>query len=196
MRDPKQVVYRPMTAADQAAVLRVANEVHGDNYLTESLFHDYLARAQHGAINLNWLAFVDDELVGVRITFAPGHWPTDDQTTPAEWPVPAAQMCYFKCAAVLESARGLGVGRGLLMHSITAAQQLGCRAGLAHIWLQSPNNSAFAYFSKCGGQLIREHKRRWLALSLEEGYHCPVCDGDCYCTAAEMVLPFAGLVTK
>ncbi|MEX1222764.1 MAG: GNAT family N-acetyltransferase [Idiomarina sp.] len=191
MTEPNEkVLYRPMTAADHAAVIRLANEVHGDNYLNEESLADYAAKGTVGDVNLNWLAWLGDELIGIRLTFAPGTWPIDDQCTPAAWPVAGDYICYFKCAAVAEQARGLGVGRGLLEHSIAAAKQLGCQAGLAHIWRQSPNNSAFSYFSKCGGQLIREHKKRWYQLSVEEGYHCPVCDGVCYCTAAEMILPF------
>src|SRR5690606_32566242 len=188
----KQVTYRQMTAADSAAVIRLANEVHGENYLTEESYHDYLNRAQVAGVNLNWLAYLTDghhsELVGVRITFAPGHWDTEDQCTPDAWGLPTDRICYFKCSAVSEAARGFGIGRGLLEHSIASAKAMGCEAGLAHIWKQSPNNSAFAYFSRCGGELVAEHKKRWYQLSVEDGYHCPVCDGVCYCTAAEMIL--------
>jgi len=188
-----KISYRPMTAADHAAVIRLANEVHGDNYLTEESLAEYAAKAERDGVNLNWLAYMGDQLAGIRLTFAPGTWPIDAQCTPDDWPVAASKMCYFKCAAVSESARGAGIGRGLLERSIDAAKQLGCEAGLAHIWLQSPNNSAFSYFSKCGGQLIREHKKRWYQLSVEDGYHCPVCDGVCFCTAAEMILPFTAM---
>lgn len=186
----RNVVYRPLTAADHAAVIHLGNEIHGDNYLSEESLADYAARAEAQGINLNYLAFVDDELAGIRLTFAPGTWDIDDQCTQAEWPVAPDAMVYFKCSAVAAHHQGLGIGRGLLEHSIAAAKQLGAKAGLAHIWLQSPNNSAFAYFSRCGGELIREHKKRWFQLSVEDGYHCPVCDGICYCTAAEMVLTF------
>lgn len=182
--------YRELTAADEAAVIVLANQVHGANYLTEVSFADYLDRGQQDGVNLNWLAFAGEQLVGVRLTFAPGRWDIDSYCTPAAWPVPASQMCYFKCAAVDDSIRGAGIGRNLLQRSIAAAQQLGCRAGLAHIWMQSPANSAFAYFSRCGGKLIKEHPGRWHEASVHDGYHCLVCDGICYCTAGEMILPF------
>lgn len=184
------VIYRPITAADSAAVITLANEVHGANYLNEDSLAALLAGGTVGDVALNWLAERDGELLGVRLTLAPGNWPIDDACTPEEWPKPAEKMCYFKCAAVADKARGLGIGKTLLQRSIEGAKQLGCEAGLAHIWMQSPNNSAYEYFSRCGGVLITKHPERWLQASLEDGYYCPICDGDCYCDAGEMVLVF------
>ncbi|WP_417656415.1 GNAT family N-acetyltransferase [Pseudidiomarina aestuarii] len=184
------VIYKELTAADHAAVLELGNQVHGENYLTPESLADYAQRGLVGSTNLNWLAFVDGKLAGIRLTFAPGNWDIDEYCTPSEWPVAVEQMCYFKCSAVDANIRGAGIGRGLLDHSIQAARQLGCKAGLAHIWMQSPNNSAYSYFSRCGGELIKEHADRWYRLSVEEGYHCPICDGVCHCAAGEMILRF------
>lgn len=184
------VIYRTITAADSAAVIDLANEVHGDNYLNPESLNALLRGGTVGDVQLNWLAERDGEVLGVRLTLAPGQWPVDAACTPTKWPVAAEQMCYFKCAAVSERARGLGIGKQLLQCSIDAAQQLGCKAGLAHIWLQSPGNSAYEYFSRCGGALITTHPDRWLQASLEDGYYCPVCDGTCRCEAGEMVLVF------
>lgn len=182
--------FRPMTAADFAAVIVLGNKVHGDNYLTESNLQDYFASGQQNGRNLHWLAFADGQLVGLRLTFAPGNWTIDDYCSPKAWPVDPAQMCYFKCAAIDQDYQGLGIGKSLLQHSAVEAAALGCKAGLAHIWRQSPNNSAFEYFSRCGGQLIDDYPDRWYQASVEDGYYCPVCAGICHCSAAEMVLPF------
>ncbi|RUO26484.1 GNAT family N-acetyltransferase [Aliidiomarina minuta] len=182
--------FRPMTAADFAAVIVLANKVHGDNYLTESSLSDYFTRGLQQGRNLHWLGFADNQLVGLRLTFAPGNWDIDSFCTPSSWPVSTEQMCYFKCAAIDQDYQGLGIGKSLLQHSVVEASGLGCQAGLAHIWRQSPNNSAFAYFSRCGGELIQDHPDRWYQASVEDGYFCPVCDGICHCIAAEMVLPF------
>lgn len=184
------VTYRQLTAADYAAVIELGNIVHGDNYLTEENLPGYVERGLKDGVNLSWLAFVDGELAGIRLTFAPGQWDIDDYCTPEQWPVPADKMCYFKCSAVSEISRGLGIGRGLLERSIETAKALGCKAGLAHIWMQSPNNSAYSYFTRCGGEMVQQHPDRWYELSVHEGYHCPVCDGICHCTAGEMVLNF------
>lgn len=69
-----KVHYCPMTAADHAAVIRLANEVHGDNYLNDESLADYAAKGTVGDVNLNWLAWLGDELIGIRLTFAPGTW--------------------------------------------------------------------------------------------------------------------------
>lgn len=189
-----QLVFRPMTTADESAVVKLANEVHGDNYLSPDSFQDFLTRGitQKGR-NLNWLAFLGDELVGIRLTFAAGNWAIDEWCSPSEWQIPSEKLCYFKCAAVSELSQGHGVGKGLLYHAIIEAVDSGCEGGLAHIWRQSPNNSAFQYFSKCGGELVNDHPERWLSASLNDGYYCPVCDGTCYCVAAEMILPFKNI---
>ncbi|RUO80355.1 GNAT family N-acetyltransferase [Idiomarina tyrosinivorans] len=185
-----EVIYRPITAADSAAVIALGNQVHGDNYLTEESLADYLQRGQQQGVNLCWLAEVEGEVAGIRLTFAPGQWQIDNFCTPEEWNIPLAKICYFKCAAVAEHRRGLGIGKTLLMNSIDGAKALGCEAGLAHIWMQSPKNSAYEYFTKCGGELIQEHDKRWYKASIEDGYYCPVCDGVCFCTAGEMLLTF------
>ena len=66
-----------------------------------------------------------------------------------------SQVCYFKCNTVDESYRGYGIGSTLLRLSIDAAKQQGAKAGISHLWKQSPGNSAVKYFTKCGGQLVQ-----------------------------------------
>lgn len=193
MTSQPRLHFRSMTAADFAAVIALGNKVHGDNYLTPDNIREYFARGQKDGRNLNWLAFADEQLVGVRLTFAPGQWEIDDYCAPHKWPVSAQTMCYFKCAAIDEDFQGGGIGKSLLLHSVVEAIGLGCQAGLAHIWRQSPNNSAFEYFSRCGGELIQDYPDRWHKASVEDGYYCPVCEGICHCTAAEMVLSFSNI---
>lgn len=186
-----QLRFRQMEMADFPHVMALGNKVHGENYLTDDNLPDYFARGQtDDGRNLHWLAFADDVLVGIRLTFAPGKWDVDAWCTPNAWPFPAEQLCYFKCSAVDPDFQGGGVGKSLLYHSMIEAQGAGCLGGLAHIWRQSPNNSAFEYFTRCGGELIQDHKNRWYRSSVDDGYYCPVCDGICHCTAAEMLLRF------
>lgn len=186
-----QLTFRQMTHADLDMVMALGNKVHGENYLTEQNLPDYFARGMsENGRNLHWLAFADEQLVGIRLTFAPHRWDVDQWCTPQEWPFAPEQLCYFKCSAVDPDFQGAGVGKSLLYHSIIEAQGSGCKGGLAHIWRQSPNNSALEYFTRCGGELIKDHPERWLGASLDDGYYCPVCDGVCHCTAAEMLLRF------
>lgn len=184
------ILYRQITAADEAAVIDLANEVHGENYLTSQTFQHYLAAGTVGDVQLSWLATQNEKILGIRLTLAPQQWPIDDFCTPDAWPIHLDKLCYFKCAAVSERARGLGIGKKLLFCSIDSAKVLGCQGGLAHIWMQSPNNSAYEYFTRCGGEMIKQHGKRWYQASVEDGYYCPICDGICYCDAGEMLLKF------
>ena len=86
------IIYRQITAADSAAVIDLANEVHGDNYLNEDSFQQYLASGTVGDVQLNWIALQDDTPLGIRLTLAPGQWPIDDFCSPDAWP-PAADNC-------------------------------------------------------------------------------------------------------
>ena len=65
------VIYRQITAADEAAVIDLANEVHGDNYLSPESFQHYLSAGTAEDVQLNWLAIKDGQMLGVRLTLAP-----------------------------------------------------------------------------------------------------------------------------
>ena len=132
----------------------------------------------------------DGYLVGFRLTIAADKWKPDEWCSPELWTLSPHQVCYFKCNTVDEKVRGQGVGSTLLKKSIASARLQGAVAGLAHIWLASPGNSAFSYFKACGGELVKEHPNRWQKYSIEDNYDCPVCGSLCECTAAEMLLQF------
>ncbi|MFC1520497.1 GNAT family N-acetyltransferase, partial [Pseudomonadota bacterium] len=130
-------------------------------------------------------------IVGFRLTYAAGKWPVDQWCTPEKWPVTAENMCYFKCNTVAEAYRGQGIGSKLLQASIAAVKQQGAKAGVSHLWQQSPNNSAVGYFTHAGGQLIKQHPSRWNQKVDGSDYLCVLCGDDCHCTACEMVIEFS-----
>jgi len=140
-------------------------------------------------LNCNSSAETKDKLIGFRITFTAEHWQTDQWCSPHLWKVAKDKCCYFKCNTVDENYRGLGVGKKLLQLSIEAAKQQGAQAGVAHLWKQSPNNSAVAYFTHCGGELVTSHPDKWNEAS-KQGYNCILCGHDCHCEAAEMIIYF------
>lgn len=183
--------YQQLAPRHFDAILALGNFVHGDNYIDEAGIKDLYERSWQNDVNASWVA-IDEQgkLVGFRLTVAPQLWEPDQWCTPDKWEVDTGKVCYFKCNTVDESVRGKGVGSSLLRRSITSAQQQGAVAGLAHIWLASPNNSAFGYFSACGGELVKEHPNKWQIHCIEDGYECPVCQSLCTCTAAEMILKF------
>ncbi|WP_298444274.1 GNAT family N-acetyltransferase [uncultured Ferrimonas sp.] len=183
-----QIVITPLQPSHYAGVVRLGNQVHGSGYLTVESLQRLAQKSLKGGINCSFVACLHEQVIGFRLTYANGNWQPDQWCSQAQWPVAAAQVCYFKCNTVAQPYRGRGLGSALLKRSVAAAKRQGARAGLAHVWRQSPGNSAFLYFSRCGGELIADHPNKWLA---DAGYHCVVCQGPCRCVAAEMLLPFA-----
>ncbi|GAA0859702.1 GNAT family N-acetyltransferase [Aliiglaciecola litoralis] len=171
-------------------LLILANHVHGENYLDREGIEKLYKNSFSNGINASVVSLIGDDLVGFRLTIAADKWLPDEWCSPEKWPVSSEQVCYFKCNTVDSAYRQLGIGSTLLKMSIDKAQQQGAKAGLAHIWLASPGNSAFRYFSKCGGKLVKEHPGKWRNMSINEGYDCPVCPQICECIAAEMLLTF------
>ncbi|NMH59752.1 GNAT family N-acetyltransferase [Alteromonas ponticola] len=190
MKTVKQIDYVQFEPAHFDRVIELGNRVHGDNYLTAESIKPIYEDSWHNNINASWVAILEDKVVGFRLTFAASKWTPSEWCSPELWPFPQEQVCYFKCNTVDKSIRAHGVGSKLLKRSIEQAKLQGAKAGLAHIWLASPGNSAYKYFSKNGGKLVKEHPNRWRHASIHEGYNCPVCEGYCECVAAEMILPF------
>jgi ribosomal protein S18 acetylase RimI-like enzyme len=201
------ILYEALAPEHFSAIVDLGNTVHGDNYLDANSIESIYEKSWQNDINASWVAIDTDytnkypdiaiqqktqtgALVGFRLTYAANNWQVDKWCSPKHWEVPTNQVCYFKCNTVNENYRGLGIGKTLLQHSIKNAARQGAQAGLAHIWLASPNNSAFAYFSACGGKLVKEHANKWQMLSIEDNYDCPICGDLCKCTAAEMLLTF------
>jgi ribosomal protein S18 acetylase RimI-like enzyme len=174
-----------------AAVIALANRIHGDNYLdlpTLTLMHQQGIKQGH---NASFIALDElSDIVGYRLSFAPAQWQPDLWCSQELWPVAADNMAYFKSVGVAPSQRGKGVASALLRRSVSALKQQGAKAGLAHIWRESPGNAAERYFSHAGASLLKVHPDRWRHLSETIGYCCPLCGELCRCSAAEMVLVF------
>lgn len=186
----EKVEYQQLTPAHFDLVIELGNNVHGDNYLDVDSLTDIYHNSISNQINASWVALIGDKLVGFRLTLAAGKWLPDRWCSPELWPEAPSQVCYFKCNTVDARYRSLGIGSSLLKRSIDNAKLQGSKAGLAHIWLASPGNSAFRYFTKCGGKLIKEHPGKWRDLSIQDDYCCPICPGICECVAAEMIIHF------
>ena len=172
-------------------VIALGNLVHGDNYLDNAGIEQMRQKGCKDGINASFVALSDDdELLGFRTSYSAGQWPIDKWSSPSLWPVDQNDMAYFKCIAVSPNAQGQGIGPQLLKHAITALKQQGARAGVAHLWKQSPGNGAVKYFTKAGGKLIKVHDDKWLDDCIYHGYVCTICGTECHCQAAEMVLEF------
>jgi GNAT superfamily N-acetyltransferase len=185
-----KILYQQLVPQHFHQVLELATAVHGENYLDMPGLQRIYQHSFEQNINASWVAVDDQQIIGFRLTIAAPYWQPDRWCSPDAWGIEQRQLCYFKCNTVAQQYRGQGIGQRLLLLSIEKAKLQGCVAGLAHIWLASPNNSAFQYFSKCGGETIKHHPAKWRDLSIQEGYICPVCPDICECVAAEMILYF------
>ena len=185
------VTYLPLAPEHFDDVIRLGNEVQGENYLMPDTLKTMYDKSWHNNINASLVSYCGDDIVGFRITYAHSQWQCDKWCSPELWPVAPDKVCYFKCNTVSPAMQGAGIGSTLLAKSVSAAKAQGAEAGLAHIWLSSPGNSAFKYFSKNGGELIKKHPNKWRYESIHEGYDCPVCPETCECEGAEMLLRFS-----
>ena len=191
------VTYKALTPEYFKQVIKLGNEVHGDGYLNDENIAAWAACGISNHINCGYVALLnvsstqklEEKVIGFRITFSAEHWQPDQWCSPDLWQIPVDRCCYFKCNTVDENYRGLAVGKKLLQLSINAATQQGAQAGVSHLWKQSPNNSAVAYFTRCGGELVKSHPEKWNAES-KLGYNCILCGHDCHCEAAEMIIYF------
>ena len=184
------IKYLPLTQAYFSQVVTLANQVHGDGYLDHEKLEQWTLKGIVKNINCSFVAILDEQVIGFRSTYSANQWSIDQWCSPTLWQLDSSKCCYFKCNTVDEKYRGLGVGKKLLQLAIEAAKQQGAQAGISHLWKQSPNNSAVAYFTKCGGQLIKSHPGKWNEES-KQGYDCVFCGFDCRCEAAEMIIYFS-----
>lgn len=191
LTDPNRLSWQLYTLEPEfyQEVVGLANTVHGEGYLTFTDLASMVAQGCQKGKNASFVAVVNNKVVGYRLSFAAGQWQPDQWCSVEHWPVTFATMAYFKSVAVSPTLQGYGIGQALLQQSSRILAQQGAKAGLAHLWRESPNNSAVRYFSKAGGKLIAIHNKRWQHLSAQ-GYICPRCNVLCSCSAAEMMLFF------
>jgi len=185
------IIYKTIDKDDFQAVIALGTKVHGNGYIDDEKINLWVNLGIKKNINSGFVAYDNDKLIGFRLTFAVDQWSIDHWCSPELWQVDVAKVCYFKCNTVAEKYRGYGIGSELLKLSSNAAKQQGAVAGVSHLWMQSPGNSAVKYFTKCGGKLVKVHPDRWNESS-KNGYYCPVCSdpNDCHCSAAEMMVYF------
>ena len=189
MKNPTFTI-KSLEESDFDAVIELGNRVHGDGYLDHSAIASMLVKSQYQGLNCSYVMYKGKKLVGFRLTYAPTNWPLDKWCTPELWPVEKEAVAYFKCNTIDPDFQGQGLGGQLLRQSIDTLKQMGAKAGLSHIWMQSPGNASFKYFTKAGGKLIKTHPRRWHNDENMPDYVCILCGKDCYCDASEMILEF------
>lgn len=171
-------------------VLKLANHIHGAGYMSREELVSYVHKSQDKNENASYVALLGEQVIGFRITLLPETWKIDQWCTPEKWQIDKQHLAYFKCNTISEEYQGQGIGRQLLDLSLETLKKLGVKGGLSHIWMESPGNASFKYFTKAGGQTVKLHKNRWLEESKIANYICVRCNGPCHCSANEMILYF------
>lgn len=171
-------------------IITLGNKINGSNYLDQQALDKILQKSCKDKLNCSFVAYEEDKLIAFRLTYAPERWKPDKWCRPEKWRTSAEKICYFKANMVDEGYRGQGIGPLLLKESIGVAKRQGAIAGVTHIWMQSPGNSAYKYFTRAGGELIQIHPDRWNEDCADFGYVCTICGDDCHCDGAEMILYF------
>ncbi|OUS27546.1 GNAT family N-acetyltransferase [Thalassotalea sp. 42_200_T64] len=189
MLNSSTINYRPMQESDFVAIITLGNYVHGTGYLNAENLKQCFDKGLKDGLNANFVAYAGQQLVGFRISYSPTMWQTDQWYSPHLWRTEMNNTAYLKCNTVEANFRGYGIGSQLLKLSIFELQQQGAKAGVSHLWRQSPGNSAVKYFTKCGGVLVKDHPNKWYQDSVD-GYQCTLCGNDCHCVAAEMIIYF------
>ena len=183
---------RPLEISDITATLAFTDQWIGVNYYSSTEMQEILAISCQGSKNASLGAFAKSSngeghnLVGVRLTFAPGAWITKKGRgiSPDLWQVGPERVAYFKSLFVRPDFQQLGIGRQLSEKSIAILQEMGARAIVCHSWLESPRNSSQAYLSKMGFTCVAVHPMFWHEID----YLCTRCaPGRCVCTAMEMI---------
>ena len=187
---PSPFTSKCLEPSDFEAVIELGNRVHGEGYLDLDAITTMLKKSQYHGLNCSYVMYKDETLVGFRITYAPNSWPLDKWCTPEMWPVDKKEVAYFKCNTIHPDFQGQGLGGQLLKQSVDTLKQMGAKAGLSHIWMQSPGNASYKYFTKAGGKLIKLHPKRWFNDETMKDYVCILCGAACECDASEMILEF------
>ena len=186
----KEVFIRPLEESDLKSVQLFTDRWIGKDYYSYSELQDAFKKGNQGALNASFIALSGDDVVGVRLTYAPGTWIESSTEifkkglSTKEWKVPSPKMGYFKSLFVHGDFQGKGIGKVLSNKALSILKEMGAEAVLCHSWMESPENSSQRYLLKMGFQKIKEHPKFWYEID----YFCPRCGPSrCVCTAGEMI---------
>jgi hypothetical protein len=131
----------------------------------------------------------DQEILGVRLTYAPGTWIESDThgLSTDDWKIDKSDMAFFKSIFLSQESRGLNLGGQLSKYSLDTLIKMKAKGVMCHSWLESPHNSSQKYLKKLGFIGIKKYPKFWEPID----YDCTRCAPKrCQCTAEEMVYYF------
>lgn len=181
----------PLTEKDLPGVVSFCDKEIGKNYYTLDSLKKALAKSQKLGKCSSFIAYSAvglKEVVGVRLTYAPGLWIQDFKgggLSPDLWEVKPEYLACFKSLFIDDRYQKQGLGKTLSKMAIDILKQQGAKAILSHSALQSPNNSSQRYLQSMGFRSLREHLKFWEHID----YYCTHCKKrPCQCSALEMIL--------
>jgi len=188
---------RTLSLLDVPTMKKFTDRWIGQNYFSMPELEEILQLSASGQdknstqqLSASLGAFLDGEMVAVRLSFAPGVWikKVGRGLSPEIWQqrfgLRPDDVAYFKSLFVAEEHQQLGLGKTLSLASIELLKKMGAKAILCHSWLESPGNSSQLYLQKMGFQDVSKHTLFWNHID----YDCTRCAPDrCQCTAMEMI---------
>ena len=168
------------------SIIELSDREIGTSYYCISDLKEQLYRSSYKDEQLSVLVFERGELIGFRLTAAPGKWDhgRGKGLSPHLWPYPLAKAAYFQSCFVSGNYTGRGIGKQLSLVCIEKLRALDIPMVVAHSWKESPHNSSFRYLSALGFKAVAEYPDYWR----EVDYECALDGKPCRCTAIEMVL--------
>jgi ribosomal protein S18 acetylase RimI-like enzyme len=183
---------------DFDAIVKLGDKIVGKHYTSRKELEDILKRSTKDGVNCSFTLSINEgdgageRLIGFRLTCAPGQWVDSysRELSRQDWGFDPEKVAYLKSNMIEEEFRGRGFGRMLLDYTVAAAKRAGADAGVAQVWMNSPGNSAFKYFTRAGGRLIKIYPAYWADLHDTDAL-CSHCGAVCNCPAAEMIIDFS-----
>lgn len=183
-----KINFRPISPRDLDKLVRFTDRWIGKGYFNKEELRTAILKGIKDDLNAGFVSTVNDSIVGVRITYAPGEWikPKDmDTLSPGAWGVDMDKVAYFKSLFVHARFQQRGIGSRLSKRSKEVLKEMGAEAIVTHAWVESPQNSSRKYLEKAGFKEVNQHRKFWYNVD----YECTRCGADsrCVCTAAEMI---------
>lgn len=179
-------------------IIKLGNSIFGDNHLTQDNLKSILKKSTKDNKNCSFILTLNEgdgieRFIGFRLTYAPGQWidsyDSNLELSLDKWGFDSEKTAYMKINALDEQFRGLGFGRMLLDRAIAETRRMGAEAAVAHIWMNSPNNSAYNYFSRAGGRVVKLYPSYFTYHAKDNP--CIRCGFPCECLAAEMIIDYS-----
>lgn len=179
--------FRAISLHDIPKVLEFTNKWMGKNKFNKSQLRSSLLKSVKDDLCASFIALANNEIVGVKISFAPGEWIDQEDEfslSPHLWNLEKENVGYFKDMIIHTEHLGSEVAVQLSKMAIETQKLMGSQAIVSHSWVESPNNNSKNYLESLDFKPVNLHKNFWFF----KEYKCRLCaPRNCECTACEMI---------